>query len=91
MAVLSPVKAMSARHSREASFRSMSYTCSHTTAYVMLPTRYRACVLERCNDRIRQMATINLPSKVGSGCMVCVTLVSAVRIMCPVSDGYFTV
>ena len=45
----------------------MPYTWSYTTPYNMLPTRYRASVLERCNDRMRRAAIINLSSMVGSG------------------------
>ena len=66
----------------------MPYTCSHTTPYVMLPTRYRAVVVERCIDRIRQTAIINLSSMLGSGCTVRVSLVAGVRTICPVSGRY---
>ena len=61
MAVSSPVWAVNGRDSGSASCRSMPYTWSHTTPYVMLPTRYRDSVLERCNDRIRQTQSHNQP------------------------------
>ena len=76
MAVSSPIQAVYARGSGKASYRSMPYTCSHTTPYVMLPTMYRATVPERCNDGIRQTAIINLASMLGPSCTVCRTLVS---------------
>ena len=69
----------------------MPYTCSHTTPYVMLRTRYRACVLERCGDRLRQTAKINLSYMLGLGCTVRVTFVAGVRTNCPVLGRYLTV
>ena len=90
MAVLSPVKAVTARDSGNVSCRSSPYTWSHTTPYVMLPTRYRDSVLERCNDRIRQTAKINLYSMVGSSWTVSTTLLSGVSTICPVSGRYLT-
>ena len=77
--------------SGNASCRSMPYTWSHITPYIMLPTRYRASVLERCNDRIRQTAINNLSSMVGSGWTVTTTLVSGVSTICPLSGRYLTV
>ena len=91
MGVSSPVQAVNAQDSGNASCRSMPYTRSHTTPYVMLPTRYRASVLERCNDRIRQTAIINLSYMVGSGLTVATTLLSGVSAICPVSGRYLTV
>ena len=79
------------RESGNASCRSMPYTWSHTTPYVMLPTRYRASVSERCNDRMRHTAIINLSSMVGSGGTASITLVSGVSTICPVSGRYLTV
>ena len=76
---------------RDASFRSMPYTWSHTTPYVMLPTRYRDHVLERCNNRIHQAAIINLSSMVGSDGTATTTLVSGVSSICPVSGRYLAV
>ena len=69
----------------------MPYTWSHTTPYVMLPTRYQDSVLQRCNDRILQTAMINLSSWVGSGWTVATILVSGVSTICPVSGRYLTV
>lgn len=80
-----------ARDPGNASCRSMPYTWSHTTPYVMLPTRYRDSVLERCNDRILHTAIINLSSWVGSGWTVATILVSGVSTICPVSGRYLTV
>ena len=73
------------------SCRSMPYTCSHTTPYVMLPTRYRVSVLERCNDRICQTAIINLSSMLVLGWTTRTTLVSGVSTIHPVSGTYLTV
>ena len=57
----------------------------------MLPIRYRASVLERCHDQIRQTAILNLSSMLGSSCTVRVTLVSGVRTICPASGRCLTV
>ena len=91
MAVSSPVWAVNARDSGNARCRSTPYTCCYSTPYVMLPSRYRASVLERCNDWIRQTAIINLSSVMGSGGTARTTLVSGVSTICPVSGRYLTV
>ena len=56
--------------------------------YVMCSTRYRASVLERCKERIRQTAITNLSPMLGSGPTVRVTIVSGVRTICLVSGRY---
>ena len=88
MVALSSVKAVRVWDPGEASFLSMPYAYSHTTPYVMCPTRYQACVLERCNDRIPHTAITNFSSMLGSGSTVWVTLVSGVRTICSVLGRY---
>ena len=51
-----PLYAMKAQEFDEASFLSMPYNWSHSMPYAMCQKRYRASVLERCNDRIHHTA-----------------------------------
>ena len=68
----------------------MRYTCSHTTLWVICPTRDSASVLENYNDRTHDMAITNLSSMLGLGSTVRVTLVAEVRSICLASGKYLT-